>query len=426
MRLILLSALVFVHPLFAQESGPTLSTVRLNDLIQEALANRPSLKAEEDTVRVREAQIGPQSSLEDPVFGFAAVNYPIDSFRTDQFGMTGNEFSLTQKIPFPGRRSALKTNAKKEFQAAEKEYANSRLELIREVKIAFFKLYLSHEKKRLLSDQLTVVRSILSASRSRYTTGKLPQAELLSAQVEEARLLDDLITADEEINVRIGDLNHAVGRPEHHAIGQPEDFPKANFSSAMTEESLGTQAVANNPQLASMKSMIEASEAKISYAKRGYYPDFEFRVAYTQRSPSPGDPGTDFFTGGVGLSLPLWANSKQSEIVAGARAENAKWKALYEEERLHLLHEVHTVFAGLVASQKRLELLEKGLLPLSDQALRSGQSAYLTDKLEYATLLNLLRNRFQTHYSYSEARVDLEIKISELETLLGGTLETKS
>lgn len=408
-------ALYFTAPALSQDEAQ----IQLADLIEEALKNRPMLAADEKNVQVKKAQIGPQGSLEDPMFGFSATNYPIDSFDSDKFGMTGNEFSLTQRFPFPGKRSKLKSAAEKEYRAAEKGYETSRLDLIREVKLAYFQLYLAYEKKRLLDDQLTVVRSIVAASRSRYTSGKLSQAELLSVQLEEASLLEQVIDAKKEIDIKTGDLNHAVGRPRHHTIGRPEEFPKTLVPVSISEESLGKRALAASPRLKSMEWTRNAAQEKVSYARRGYFPDLELRAAYMQRQPSPGDPGTDFVTAGIGFSLPIWASSKQSEEIQGAKADLARWNALYEEEKLHLLHDIHTFVTELKAAQDKIDLLERGLLPLSEQALRSGRSAYLTGKIDYPTLLNLLRNRIQAAFSYHQARVNYETTIAELEARLG-------
>lgn len=122
------------------------------------------------------------------------------------------------------------------------------------------------------------------------------------------------------------------------------------------------------------------------------------------------------------MSLPIWTFSKQSEEVKGARAQEAKSDALLNEERNHILHSVHTIFSELQEANKRLSLFGGGLLPLAEQSTQSGKLAYSTGKIEYASLLNLIKTRFQTELSYYEALVNYESKIAELEALLGEPL----
>ncbi|MGK5087342.1 TolC family protein [Bdellovibrionota bacterium FG-2] len=410
------------HAAKAQEE----SQETLQNLIEEALKNRPALEAVKYEAIAKEAEIGPRGSYDDPMLGYSALNYPSDTLSPGELGMTGNEFSITQKIPFPGKLSKLRNAARHEYTAKSAGYSQKKLELIKEVRVAYFELFLAYKKKDIVTEQVSLMGQLISITRSKYTLGKAQQAELLALQLEEGNLRDELLTAEKKIRVKAADLNQAVGRPSETALGRPELPPKPSFDfSVLSEESLLEKMHIKNPSLRAMQSELAASDSKLSFAKWNCLPDFEFRVAYMKRQPSPGDRGVDLISGGVSLSIPLWAFSKQSEEVRSASAEKVRSEKLLDEERLHLNHQVKTMYADLEESDKRMRLYDGGLVPLARQAVLSAKSSYLTGKLEYVAVVNLIRNRFQIEFAYNEALVSYQSRIAEFEALIGESLGAK-
>src|SRR5256885_9427009 len=98
----ILILLLIAPPTFAE--SPELV---LKDLIEEGLQKNAALKAAKAEALSKEAEAGPKSSYEDPMLAFEAMNYPVDTFSNTETGMTGNQLSLTQRVPFPGKLGKL-------------------------------------------------------------------------------------------------------------------------------------------------------------------------------------------------------------------------------------------------------------------------------------------------------------------------------
>ena len=85
----------------AQSERPLLNVDRL---VEEALQNNPEILAAKARWEVYKEKVPQASALEDPMFGFGIVNLPTNfSFREED--MTMKEFSLSQKLPFPGKET---------------------------------------------------------------------------------------------------------------------------------------------------------------------------------------------------------------------------------------------------------------------------------------------------------------------------------
>ena len=399
-------------------------TLKLQDLIQEALESSPVKKSAQYDVESQKAQIGPAGSYEDPMIAFEAKDYPVDTLSPRRFGMTGNEVSVAQKIPFPGKLTKMRSATRKEYESKNSIFHDTQLQVIRDVKRAYYDLFLAYKKHDIVVEQKKLIRQLISVVRSRYAVGKVPQAELLNFQIEGGKLTGELLSSEREVKIKMANLQYVLGREKEKLRGQPEGISRTRFNTEkMTQTVVLEKALEKNFGLKASQAMRDAASEKLTYAKLSYLPDFELMAGYTFREPSPGDPGTDFVSGKIGLSVPLWFLTKQSELVKSARAQKAKAEADLQVERTRLAQDVRSSYAELLQTQQNLDLYENGILPLARQAVGSGKSAYLTGRLDYLSLLNLINTRFQTEYVYNESLVNYETKIAELEVLMGESVE---
>ena len=410
------------RPLPSSSVKPSL---KLEELLTEALFQNAELKAAKAETESSKAKAGPSGSYDDPVLGIEMMNYPVDTFSSRDYGMTGNQVSLSQKIPFPGKLGKRREAAEFDANAQEQTYKAKVLETIKQVKLTYYELFLTYRKLDTLQDQKGVLEQLTTVTRNNYALNKISQAEVLNLQVETAEIVDKTLEMERKIKGLLGELNHLLGRWDHSQFlyGRPESLKSQPFdSSKYPEKSLLDLAIERSPAIITRREASRAAESRLSYARRSYLPDFDFKLGYTFRASNAMDNGTDFVSGMVGISIPLWAGSKQSELVREAAAEKNKAEALFDGERNKLSHEIHVTLAKLEESAKRIQLYEGGVLPLTRQTVQSARSAYLTGKLEYSTLLGAINRRYQMEISYAEALANFHSKLAVLETTIGQPL----
>lgn len=419
--------IVCIAVLWISVSGYASETLlKLDDLIKEALEKNPIQEAAKQEMLSSKAQIGPKSSYEDPMIGFIAKDYPVDTLNAHEFGMTGNELRLTQKVSFPGKLSKIKQASTHEYEAKREMFHQRRLEIIRDVKKAFYGLFESVKKKDIWEEQKRLLRSLIVIAKNKYALGKISQTELLIFQIEEVKLLEQWVQIEREVQVQWAQLNTLLGRidKEKFLSGRPQDIQKTSLDfSKLTFENILEKAIQQNPSLKALNSQFQSAAYMLSFAKWSYAPDFEFMSAYTFRKPSPGDRGVDFISAGVGMTIPIWAWSKQSEQVKSAKAEQAKAKALLTQEQTLLLQSLKSTYEELKENHQKVDLYETGLLPLTKQSVASGKAAYAAGRIGYLNLISLIQDRFRTEQTYYETLSAHELKISELEVIIGGSLD---
>ncbi|MCM2279867.1 MAG: TolC family protein [Oligoflexia bacterium] len=406
-----------------QRASANPTELDLRELIQEAINRNPGLKADLLEASSKEAEIAPRGAYEDPMLEFEAMNYPVDTLSPREFGMTGRQLSLTQKIPFPGKLSKLKRSATHAYQSKKDAFSGRQLELVRGVKMAYFELFMAQKTLELVREQRNVIKQLIGVTQNKYSLGKVSQAELLNLQVEEANLLGRQLTVEKQVAAKGAELSFLLGRESSDVPGTvrkiavtPVDFKK------LTEAKLLEHGLEHNPNLKAAQAEFQAADAQHSFASWNFLPDFELRVAYTFRQPTMEDRGVDVLSGAVGFSLPIWFFSRQTPELRGASLMRARADALVTQSRNELRKNLHVTYSELLEANGKIHLFESGLLPLARQAVVTGRAAYLAGRLEYVALLNLVNTRFQTETEYNEALVTYESKIAELETLLGDSL----
>ena len=94
--------------------------------VEMANERNPDIAADAAGAEAAAHRIRPAGSLEDPRAGYTAVNIPVGEWNFSSTPMSGNQFDLRQKLPFPGLLSSRKAAARAGAEAAAETLADRR------------------------------------------------------------------------------------------------------------------------------------------------------------------------------------------------------------------------------------------------------------------------------------------------------------
>jgi len=424
-RLILIAALfglglVVCKPLMAQ--AVVNAPQPLVELIEEGLAQNKEIQSLEATVQSFQEEVSFAGSLEDPRLGFGVLNLPTDSWDFDEEPMTQKTVFLAQKFPWFGKlslrsqRQALMANEQQAMLEARK------LELVRKITIAYYELgfiITNHEINERLTDMVT---QLLKVAETRYASGEGLQQDVLQAQVELSRLLDEKIVLEKRRRTLRDQVNELLNREQFMSIKPLMDlrYPEVELDFQALKD-LKERSLANNPWLWLRQAKVAQSEVEIKLAKKEYWPDMDFKVAYGQRDEDfTGRDLPDFFSATVTVNLPLWAKSRQNKKLAASKKSHDAAIKSYRNLAVSLPYQVDILATEIKNTQKNYKLYVDALLVQSEQWAHSSLAAYEVGKVEFNTMINaqilLLRAELQSkRYLYT-----IYQKLAELEEVLGG------
>jgi outer membrane protein TolC len=414
---------LFLTPI-SSEAQPEKKYVNVDQLVEEALQNNPEISAAKRKWDVFKEKIPQASALEDPMFGFGIVNLPTN-FRFKEEDMTMKEFSISQKFPFPGKRPLMREMAEKEAEAVSTEIQGKIHQIVKDVKISYYDLSHVYRTTEVVQRNKEILENFAKIAETRYAVGEGIQQDVLKAHVEVSKMVDELIMLGQKKRALEAKLNALLNRTSETSVGEPEEviFRKLPFSI----EELQKMALEMNPTLKGMKKMIEAKEKAHALAKREYYPDFNFKVAYGQRDNKRESDGTeikrrDMLTGMMEMNIPIFYNWKQSRKVAETKAEILAAEAQYRAMKNEVIFMIADMSSMIQRVERQIDLYKTGIIPQASLQINSAMSAYRVNKADFMTLLDSQMTLYKYELEYHQALTEHEKNVASIGAAIGKQL----
>ena len=417
-KIVLLVVPIFVLLMpFTPLAQPDKHMMKLEQLIEEAIQNNPEILAAKKRWEVYKEKVPQASALEDPMFSFGIINLPYN-FNFKQDDMTMKEFGISQKFPFPGKRPLMKQMAEKEAEAVSKDVHTKVNQVTRDVAVAYYELSHIDRASEVTQRNKEILESFAKIAETRYSVGEGIQQDVIKAHVEISKMVDDLIMLNQKRKATEAKLNALLNRPPETVVGKPEEVVPRKIPYALEE--LQKNALGTNPVLQGMKKMIEAKEKAYDLAKRDYYPDFKFFVAYGQRDKtSDGMNRMDMLTGMMEVNIPIFYKSKQAPKVAEALADIQVLEAQYQGMKNEIQFMIADMASMIQRTDRQIELYKTGIIPQANLQVSSAMSAYRVNKADFMTLLDSQMTVYKYELEYHQALTEYEKNVANLEAVIG-------
>jgi outer membrane protein TolC len=393
------------------------SPLSLNNILDEALKNNPQIEAAKERYTAAKARVRLLRSLQDPRF-----EYEYDKITADMDAVMNGKtspmrtFAISQEIPFPTKLFFRRQAAQKEANAFEQEYKETERKIIKEVKEAYFQLFLIHKKQAVTKENLNLLAQFVEIANKKYSVGKIGQQDALRAQVEYSKLSNQLVLLEQEEKISKSMLNALLSRKQDTEINIAEE--KNNKDLILNEEKIIALTKENRPELKSFKEMVKKSNIDLSLAQQEYLPDFMVKYKREEKNGGVGS-----WAGMLGVSIPLWFFDKQNSFVKEAKANVGVAKAEYQATENMVFFEAKSAFAKFEAAKNLVKIYETGVLPQAEAALTTARLSYQADKIDLLQVLDSQRTLRDFQIEYFESLANLEIALADLERTVGTDLK---
>jgi outer membrane protein, heavy metal efflux system len=403
--------------LSAQSATVGSPALRLGEIYRALDSANPRIAAAGALARATEARIAPARRPPDPQLQFGLMNRSLPGFGlSDPLGM--NQLQLMQMIPFPGK---LGLAARVASERAEAERARSRdaaWDTRAQAAMAFYELYQMNRSLEVANQTFRILQDLVSTVQTMYGVGESRQADVLRAQVELARMTEDITRMETERVSAAARLNALLVLAPTAPVGSPV---RPSFPDTLPPlDSLITEAERQRPMVLAAEAEVRAAQASERSSRREIWPDFQIGVQYGWR---PMDGGTDHMISlMLGLNLPVFAGSRQLAMRQEAAAMRQMAAADLEGMRSDTRSRVAELYAAAERA-RRLGMLYQGtILPQAQTTVASALAAYRVGGVDFMTLLDdqMRVNRYRQDLYALEAQRGQAL--AELEMLLGRRL----
>ena len=390
-------------------------TINLDELVAEALQNNPQLRSARSHTAAAKTEVEQQTSWDAPQVGIEFYQTPIQSFPDPLKNSMETDYFVQQMIPFPGKLSAMGKAAESSANMVEQEYKALEQKIIRDVKSAYFELYLVQHKIQINLENQDLMKRFVEIAAKQYEVGMGNQADVLRAQTELSTLINERINLQKEKKVVESMINTDLNRKTNAPLGNVPDLE--NTLPQWTFEQLGPIALENRPELKAMNSAIEMNKAELSLSKREYYPDIMANVMYKNISNTK----NDFWSAMIGVNIPLafWSSGKYTAKVQENELNVSKAENDLSSMNTMVLFEVQDALVKVESNHNLVLLYKNTTIPQAELTLQATLSAYQTGKTEFLMVLDAYRMQLMAKLDYHMAVMNYMASQAELEQAVG-------
>jgi len=380
-----------------------------DQFIETVLTRNPSVAQMVAAWQAASARYPQVTSLDDPMAGAKIGPGSIGADSVDFAYM----LEISQKIPFPGKLNLKGQAALAEAGAAGRDVEDIRLQLVELARSAFYDYYLVARALEVNRENLALLNEFKKNAQSRYATGLVSQQDMLQAEVEIGREQERTLTLEETHGIAVARINTLMHLPPDQPILSPPSTLPSRPPVADVRL-LRDQALSARPDVQALLARVRAEEANVGLARKEFCPDFELMAGYDafwQEKPLRPQVG-------VRLNLPIRQDRRYAGV-AEAEAKLAQRRAELDRLVDQMAFQVQEAYEKVRKAERAVLLYEKTLRPAAKANVDSAQSAYVTGKIPFLSLIEAQRQKTTIQDRYYETVADYHRRWATLERVVG-------
>ena len=392
------------------ESGPVTNSLTLEGAIRLALESNPQLRAADSQISSAAGRAHQSKLWSNPELELSAEDWPTGGGGfTDAKKLVG----MSQTVPFPGKKKLDGRIGSLGVRVSEAGYGVRRVELVREVKTAFFEVLAAGRLVEVARELVAVSESSAATASKRVQAGAAADQEQLRAEIplEEART--ELAGFEREQEIARQKLAMLLGRPDLRAA--PVSGALAETANLSLLDDGPEQWLARHPSVVAARAGKERTEAEYRRARLEPYPDVKLGAAGGQEAGGSGSIVQFMLT----VPVPIIDRSKGRKQEAQANVSVAEAELAGVEQRL--LRDWGMASQRLRTAVQQVANYRERILPKATEALRLLQRGFEEGKFGFIDLLDTQRTAAQVRLAYQHKLLELNVAQAEIEALVTRT-----
>jgi outer membrane protein, heavy metal efflux system len=392
----------------------------VEQVVDEALQSNTEIRAAVRRLSLAQLKIATAGSLDDPMLMVRDWDTPLR--KPWDLNQAQLMFSVQQTFASKQKRDLRTKVAGDSVEVAAAELESLRQEVSASVRETCATLMRNADEMRLHHQQTAVLNEALSAALAEYTTGKVPQADVLRAQMALTRMSEHLVELEEERDTARAQLNSLMGRSPDNAVDITGSYRAP--SSVPTIDDLERLAIEHRPELAALRKQIAKSGDQSQLARLAMKPDLTVAAGY-MLMPT----GSNFrsaYMAELTMNLPSLNRVRHDGETRQADAATDVAQAELDARTTSVFLEIRQAQIQVQSAQKRVKLYRDTLLPQAEAAFKATTSAYQNNRGEFMNLIDSQNLLLDVRTDYFKALSAVDAGSAQLERAIGAPISDGS
>src|SRR5215475_2031377 len=395
-------------------TGPSLT---LDEIERMAQTRNPEIIVSGRRLAAAEAHVPMAGALDDPALMYRGWQVPLQ--QPWNYNAAQNMFMLSQTFPGFGKRSLRTSLAQTNVATAKAALDAIRLDVRIRVRKAFYDLLRAEDGLRIHDEHVDIARQAVEAARIKYAVGKVPQQDILKAQISVMRLAEHLIHFEQDVEIAQAHLNILLARDPHEPINVRGDYSISLVLPPL--ESLERAALQSRPDLVLAQAAADKSRKEHALSQKAFSPDFTVSAGYMLMPR-----GSEFRNNYMiesSINLPWLNRRKHDAEIAESTAMVTEKDAEVDALRNAAFGQIQEALVQAKAAQKLANIYAQSLRPQAEATLHSTVIAYENDRTEFLDLLDSQMTVIDLDLAYFQALADFESRLADLELAVGTPID---
>ena len=381
-----------------------------------ALENNREIRVMSERVRVVKASVAPAAAIDDPSFMYRAWSTPLIS--PWNLNQTQHMFMFNQTLPARGKRELRYVAANQAVDAAEAELEAKKQDVRARVRGAFYDLLRNQDELRLHDEQIALARQAVAAARIKYTVGRVPQQDVLKAQMAVTKLADHLAMFLQDGDLARARLNTLMGRDPDSPLEVVGEYAAPDTLPVVDE--LKHIALDHRPELRALAAATRRLETHVRLAERSYKPDISIGAGY-MLMPS-GSMNRSGYMAELSFNLPWLNRSRHDSEIFEAQSQVDLQRAELAAQQAIVFQEIQEALVRAKTAARLVEIYRDTLRPQAQATLQAASAAYQSDQTDFLNLIDSQNTALEVEYSYYRALAEFDSRVVDLERAIGAPL----
>lgn len=329
-----------------------------------------------------------------------------------------NSFSATLPIYNGGATKGKILQSKASYKSAVAGQQGAWNEMRSTVTNGYFQVLQAENMAKLSQEAVDRLNEHLKNVQAQYDVGVVAKVDVLRSQVELSNAEQDLIKAQNGLDIAVASMDRIVGLPMDTELKLVNLLKYAPYENDINY--CLNYAADHRPELEQAKQRVKAAEGALLVARSGYQPSINASGSHTLNKNKnwPGDGKTEWAVG-IGVSMNIFDSGVTYSRIHGAKEDLSKAQAQYRDTVDGVNLDVRSKYLSLREAEKRIHTTDVAV-ERAEEDYRIAQLRYQagvgtnTDVIDASVALTQAKvNYLQALYDYNTSKTDLKTAIGE-------------
>lgn len=341
-----------IHIFFFVSIATAFGQEQLDSYINEAVTNNPGLKAKYAEFEIALQKVAQMSSLDDPRLSISSFGQMVET----RVGQQMARFTLEQMFPWFGTLKAQKNAAALMAESDYEAWRSARIELIMNVKMAYYPIYEIDESIRLQRENLEILSSLKTLATTRFQSGKGTLADALRVDLMTNEAETEIMLLAEMRKSQVVKFNRLLNRGDGSEVVVDRELQ-------IEAQVPGTRdSIASHPKLIELQKQVQASQYQQKLAVKQGMPMLGLGADYIITQKRPGmtfeDNGKDAYMAMFTVSLPIY-RKKYAAAIREAELMGSAYQSMYADMENEFSSEYEMARYQWIKAKEEASLFER-------------------------------------------------------------------